>query len=485
MEGLNKSAPKETTPENDNSPEKKEKIIFKKANIFFEQFNSNIELPIQVSEFEYPEEFKKETGIIGYERTLITKEVLIDFLNKNLYENFGINSKECDVNTLEDFFNFQKKLSKYLEKYDSILEHDSQTTPEQYIERLKKEGVSFEKIKQLKKEINNDKVRFYREINKFGFTKNSGFSEALLSSLTNGEYPLKTLNHKMSGFFPESFYSKKYQQQFVNDKFFMQKIYGIETAEKIKVKSEDDSSTQKIAENETIFSHYSGEKKYKTSFLVFEKNTNKLIKEIDSEQIIEYSNQDNFYLCSGNTGLNTTPRVELYPYDIGSQFSHSQYKMDIFSQHPSFGFFLDNWFNDYIKKIIEKYIFINNINKKQIITEYFLSKLCRIIDLPNLINKFQKEQKLNDEGFLQIYYEESNLYLKDLYEKNKHLFSSEFLNNPEFIKKEEDGYLRIPVFMESDEIPQLRWGHAKYSHFMTSKGLNVIKMKHSDNFFNH
>lgn len=39
---------------------------------------------------------------------------------------------------------------------------------------------------------------------------------------------------------------------------------------------------------------------------------------------------------------------------------------------------------------------------------------------------------------------------------------------------------RIPIFIGHPKIPQLSWGHAKYANYMNEKGFNFFKFKHAD-----
>ena len=97
-------------------------------------------------------------------------------------------------------------------------------------------------------------------------------------------------------------------------------------------------------------------------------------------------------------------------------------------------------------------------------------------------------------------YETSNDIIKEIELKNNIKIEDYFLQGTDFAhivsgkRNETDHYpnekgntyptrieLRLPVFIGlEEEIPQLRWGHAKYSHFMSSKGFNFIEFKHAD-----
>lgn len=416
----------------------------------------NLELSIDsITNFEYPENIQKETGIVGYERTII---------------------KEKDLEKLKN----------------------------EYINIAKEEN---------KKKLDESVIKSISERN---------LSLDILMSLTNQEFPQKTFFHQM-GYYAGESSAQKYVEQFAQEKFLLQKLFDPSTISSLKEKVN------------SVFQHYpSGFSRNAVEFSVFDKKTNICIKnEIDPSEITNYEEKiknGEVYLSTADKGLPTTDM----PYGDTQNRTVKFSNFDIFSKKPIFGFFPDDYFKSYLEGVIKEYRKINNaklsIDKQKIPSkmsrnDFNMKELEEWMKLGR--NKMYKEDfsteewsnfgkpKIPTNMFASIfrmmeYEEEVNDFLKTGIAKGNWVYqkadsskdqnaTSEYFhklfekhggiykNKPQQGENEKEkiggGYAEetlIPIFIGNDNVPNLRWGHAKYACFWTSKGLNLLKIKHTD-----
>lgn len=170
MEMMQRSPDSDQTTENPESPNKE---------VIFNIEGKEIKLEYRTSFFEYPESIQKETGILGYERKTIPEDDLLKALRSCLSEN-------------------QKKIIKKKIGFDIN---------------------SISTLEQLQEFMKSSEGKLDYEV----FTKSmEDFSKNLLMAMTNKQFPSESFNYVMGG-------SREERQQFTEDKFLLQDIFGFES----------------------------------------------------------------------------------------------------------------------------------------------------------------------------------------------------------------------------------------------------------------
>lgn len=151
---------------------------------------NGIQIECRKQYFEYPESIQKETGILGYNRTIIDNSNLTDFIKKDYLSRYGINVEEFGFTGVESMVEFNKKVEN-LAKINSVV------------------------VNEALQELDQDILK------------------EMLYSLSSGEYPNKCFTHEMGADYSDSSKKKKeFHEEFVKNKFFLQKIYDLDYIKK-------------------------------------------------------------------------------------------------------------------------------------------------------------------------------------------------------------------------------------------------------------
>lgn len=496
---------KEQLPQNIKTPEniqnsqdnnqKENKEINGRINLKLD--DKEYELETHSYDFEYPESIQKETGILGYKRTIIKEDVFLTFL-KNYSINIGIN---LDFNQIDDIDKLKLILGNRL--------NDKKKEMPEYIKT--DEG----------KMANTNNIRMF-------------FIELLDNILSNGEFPNKTFNHITKGYISDSQTRKDMDHYFIQNKFFLQKLFDLDLFSKFNMGARVYSPIQgivyktddkKILEEATL-----------NYFLSPSDIHNRTKEDKNYKDLLK---KDEIYIRSYDA-LNTTTN------DFWGSKDNNQN-----ASSPAFGFSIKNngLFKDYIKKV---YLNALNGNQEESITDLAIIQDCYNIfllqndELVNFMRDFTKNKDIkninkdknnidfinkSNSMFLKIKKEICSLkidqneiienkmskYLSKSLETNvslrhwnkydyKELIPTQNVNEkPKDIEDlEEDQFFRsyypfnynfakfiiepnrsrdeiyIPVFINHPTIPQISWGYAKYCHFLNEKGFNFFELKHAD-----
>jgi hypothetical protein len=484
------------------SEEKKENQEIK-GGVKFVLYDREYELETYSYDFEYPESIQKETGIMGYKRTIIKPENIFNLIYKSYLDNFEFDIKKegCEDWQIEEFF--RKKIDEIAKKFGKT---DS-GWPEHY------ENGQY--ANDIYRTEYFEKFREYMDTSKEGkilsslVDTNENLYPKIIENLSMGEFPKRTFNHSM-GIHQEG----EHEKEFVKDKFFIQKLFDIDLTKKIKLGDRATSvdSTEPIIMN------------------IFDKSNGESIGEIDTNSLSKYEDKikNNQVFLIGYDAFNTcTGRFWGYGY----------------SSNINFGFSLnDNFFEEYIKKAYEIFLKNNFDTKKELIGIEQIIRMIAFCDndfFEGYKRLYKKEgnkeisekedrdekEKLNQifngirERFLpNINQEETILNKKIMFVNNSYGLGSHN-GNEDFVKKiknimdrnydginrshitedflrlstEENftGYpgdksdeICIPIFINHDEVLQICWGHAKYASFINKKGFNFFEFKHADHLPN-
>lgn len=355
----------------------------------------NLEI-LSKSNFEYPEAIQKETGIIGYERTIISKEIL--------------------------------------------------------------------------KKIHEDT---YRENGK-------KITEQILNLLSEGEF-FHLARHEMGGY--AGWKEKEvYSQNFSDQKFILQKIFDIVGIENLNDKKDTATFSHGATDGNQI------------EFSLFEKNNLKVVKErISPTQLSEYKEKidsGEIFLCTTNGGLSDRNKATLLVMSGGDKdekFNLSKMPNLFFDKSTDAGrehFGLTNDFpvspifafdpssshlHKYFLDVFDLYISLNKANHTNVVGA----------DSDVLLNLYEKvNYKEILAGNKNVSIDTNNIFkeIDKEWEQDK-----EYKEVQKFgtrWESEEEG--SIPIIIGHDKIKQLRWGDSKYAVFFTEKGLNFLKIKHTD-----
>ena len=322
----------------------------------------------------------------------------------------------------------------------------------------------------------------------------------ILSKLSNEEYPKYSFNHQMNAYVDPNDSSNI--ENFVKDKFFVQKIHDIDL---IKKEVENQKLKDAFGQVHTykVFNHPaknydSPEQNTQSNISVFDKITGKRIhssSHISIGELSKYSEQlekDQVFACSADSGLNVS---------YGNFFSKAV-------GTPSFGFSpKDIFFKNYLHKSLknyselkddkgenEVYNGVSGILRMMILDQEFTRDFTNSEDFKKL-----NASELKNTEMYQIFSRKAKDLLKTITGEQKIELPDVFSNEDQFdnyiyvlvyglidsTEKESSAsdsttQCNLPVFINHDEVPQLRWGYAKYGHLFTKKGLNFIEFKHAD-----
>lgn len=304
----------------------------------------------------------------------------------------------------------------------------------------------------------------------------------ICKSLSDGEYPNYTLNHIVGAYTTKNEHASMYED-FKKDKFFLQKIYGMELIERKRNRND--------INYKHIFNHHSGgaSDQPRANYSLIEKDSHTIIKNgefigniiEDKEQIASKK----FFASTihGEAGLNMIP---------GSWFGSYPSENEISFGFSTFG--SDPFFQEYAEKIFLEFVKIINSNEswEQLKSGYTFRTAAFLF----LITKYGKEFGFlkGDEKLYATVINKCQLILDTFLLKNNiNTLPSEIKS--EIVASLIDGGYRnfgiteiglsapevfLPVMFGHDEIPQLSWGHAKYAHYFNDKSFNFFKFKHAD-----
>lgn len=433
---------------------------------------NDVKLEITKEDFEYPENIQKETGILGYERYILSNEQILNSLVKILTEdelNLIKEKTQIDLKSTNDINVFQQYLStSYL----------------------------FGQNNELKEVLNKIEL----------------FSKKLLLSLTEDKFPSETLTYIMSNHKDKHRLERK---QFIEDKFLLQDVYGVDTYNSIEDKQGKIHPFDRVAPFAEGVDHPDASK-----FITIDKNTNKKIGrdssfgEVANEQGKGLEN-NKVSIISGN-GLNVCDNNFFYDYNI-------------FDNQPAFGFsYKEDFFQGYMDKTIARLREVNreNLNTsdendlflKTIFNERLFTELFAIKESAKSNDIFRKpdNNKRGGENYFSSIGYDPKVFLENSTKKDTVIsklfekYGSPLSNKDEYVFKErnnkgldkdeaeEQYYIdseklsgihgqkslsyHLPVFINDGKVGQLKWGHANFSAFFTKNGFNVLKIKHAESF---
>lgn len=317
----------------------------------------------------------------------------------------------------------------------------------------------------------------------------------VLSELSDGEYPDKCLTHVMGGFAHDD-HKPEMLEDFAKDKFFIQKIYDVETIER---------KRQKNHKLSNIF-NYSPDTEYdlrenkRSTFSLYKKNDDGIREEVVKNEYIgditnykKELNSGEYFAATTQSGFNTIAT------GFWEGYSPSVAENSFTVGFPLFG--SDNLYNEYLEKALGEYSRIkerDNPDRRppgqpymetlsNLIALYFLSKNKKNIKLSE--KEHLSEDDLLEDGsagpeFVQIMNDfvkknPGGIAINDSDDFNK-MWGTEFPGkNGQMLYPARAEYL-VPIFIGHNEIPQLSWGHAKYAHYINDKSFNFFKFKHAD-----
>lgn len=461
--------PKNPTTNEESFGDKKEDENKENLKIFDITIDGNqYKLEAKKHLFSYPENIVKETGIKGYERQVINEEQIFSMLNKVLKNKYGKSLEELGYNNL----------NKLIDEY----EKDDSENLDSLAQSIADSGYKFEE--------KGDRNSFYIKKDLVNITN------SIYGALSDNKYPDDVF----------TFSARHKESMLVEDRFFLQKIFGIESFNKFKEKT-----------GKELFGRTSYPEQ--VQYYKFDKNTYKIKyfgedtwgRKIESEPIQKISeeynksikNNDIFYMA--DNGLN-----------VGERDFFGGFQPLLFNSKPNLGFEIDNYLYDYLTKSINEYREINKANygemgdnrlmKSVFRTEDFL-KIFAMLEMPTNKSYCEKGKYSTFDVYSHTQEEVDTLYEKaanlinkyggllDKNEKAEDYLSVQYVESPigekrlELVIKdncygEQEFSRHIPIFINDDNIPQLRWGAAKYCSFYNKKGFNFITLEHDDKFPN-
>ncbi|QQR50106.1 hypothetical protein IPF86_03440 [Candidatus Nomurabacteria bacterium] len=347
----------------------------------------------------------------------------------------------------------------------------------EYPEKIQKESgiLGYERTKiSIDEKLISDEMEHYEQ---------SKIITDLLVTLSDGEYPETCVTHKFGAYGSHEGFKKG----FAEDKFFVQKIYDLDRIEKLK----DEMDPNYIFNNngakldifnkkdnspysENTYGKIPEHQVYHEGVLFYETTPiAKIPKKILSNESEFYIKKD-FYLEPGNFWHGVGIK------DIG--FGFSVLNDPFFLKYIEESILLDpeplfksedsttkDIFCIYLINEYHRlgYSFISNSSDDKTIDEI---KRKFILKIDEIAKEFLKNKILSN----------GDLYNSEIsmgkYATEKFLGRSGAFKGNYFVGNE----IKIPIFMNHDNIPQLSWGHAKYAHYFNDKGLNFFKFKHAD-----
>lgn len=445
----------EELPQENERREKEENIKIFDVTIDGQQYS----LRAKKNVFSYPENIEKETGIKGYERLVIDKDQIFDLLNNAWKNRFGKTLTELGVSDLDEIGNDYSPLAKLIEK----------------------DGYDFTKDSYYYKDytFNNPEILIAR------FLKN--ITADIYRALSNNEYP-------DNSFLFDPSRGNNSESVIKEDKLFLQKIFGMESYNKFK-----DRTGKALFGNEDTYVTPE-----QVHFHKIDKSNHKIdksylkVRETSEDYKNNYNNDNYFYVA--DRGLNVSEK----------EFFFGQ--PTLLTKRPMIGFSLDNYLQDYILKSIDEYRKINTASdsarkepdgKKR--CYFYTGEFLKLFGmLETTVDKsYQFEPDPTNNQVDQMFYDEEHggdvnkiSHLLDKYggrfskdEKAENYLSikKNEKTGQESIKVEDNWHgnefsRHIPIFINNDDIPQLRWGAAKYCSFYNKKGFNFITMEHDDKY---
>lgn len=412
--------------------------------------------------FSYPENIEKETGIKGYERLVVDKEQIFDLLNNAWKNRFGKALTDLgvsDLDKMEDIYN----------SYSLVA-------------LMEKEGYDYTKDPDWDELEYKNKSIFMRSIvNKY-----------FLDIPRNIQRTLSDNNFPDNSFLFDASNDDGSGSILKEDKFFLQKIFGMESYNKFKAKTGDKlfgkSGNPEVPKFLTIDKETYKTRKFDNNYV------GRTSEEISQEYEDSIKKNDVFYVA--DQGLNISEKDFFWR------------RVHLFSTTPAIGFYLDGYLTDYILKSIDEYRKINNANEKpvidgKIVARFGTRKFLRLFGmLETVTDKSYKFDRYSIDTIDEMFYDEtgdidkiSHLLNKYGGRFNKDEKAKDYitLKNNEVNSRQKfevadnwtngrDFSRHIPIFINNDDIPQLRWGAAKYCSFYNKKGFNFIKIEHDDKY---
>jgi len=421
--------------------------------------------------FEYPKRIQQETGILGYERTIVKEEDILRITKERL-ESLGLDTTNCN-----DFDSLDKLRKDVFTSKKEEFGISSYSWGKEY-EESKEKWWNYLKTEEGKIILRS--------------CSPGSFNEELDLHFSNGEFPSRTFNHVMGAYVEKEQSTKP----FIEDRLFLQKLFDVELSKKIKLGGNRSISTD---ENTSIFMD------------VYEKENGKPIDETDVSSLHKYSEkikQDEVFLL-GTDAFNLSIGRFWDEQSTKSLSVGFSCKDPFFQEYlkKAYKFFLDNDYeNDLlgIQQVMMILVFGSDefIAKfKELENNEDIKEEEKVMELNNLFLKIRDSflPDIDQETILSNKKKESSCW-KDRSGKNatKHLgrdhwfdspnfqFDDHTLNRLQYAHDYGHGYswgrqeVTIPIFINHNEMPQLSWGHAKYAHFMNKKGFNFFEFKHAE-----
>ncbi len=406
-------------------------------------------------DFEYPKSTQKETGILGYERTIIDPESLMSVVENQIQQSLGLSLSGLGIHKYTDLLSFfGKKVESFSqEEMSKLMSFNLREN------RQSKPPTPEENLMDLRTEIWS---KFNREL----------INKKLLPLLSNDEYPNKSFNHRY-GWYGNQETISRHKDYFKQD-FFLGKIYDLE-----RIKEERKHRMYPFSSGELTTGDNSS---YHANISIYDqkKPHERLTTEskLPLGKVLDYEGK-----IKEGTAYATTTFAGLNLVSGGFFGGGTRAGTPTFNEEVCFGFSfkLDDFMKEYYEKtfcIYAKQIENSEENIGALIdVALFLlfNKNCQNIE-PETWENMTEE----DVNFLNSILEKSNRKLaeKELEQINKRYRSVRgLLSNNGF-----SGYeSKLPVFIGHKDIPQLSWGHATYANYMSEKGFNFFKFKHTDN----
>lgn len=388
---------------------------------------------------------------------------------KNTFEKTSGDSdyEKKKIKNLE-FFIEEVKYNIEVESY--YFEYPEGIRNESYIEGYERNIVSKNSLLKLIKEIANRKNIDFTGIDDFnkiisGSTEiereleniyNNVVKVELSRKFSEGKFPNRCYTHSINGYlWGED--AKISISNFKTDRMFVQKIYN---------------PNRLVTQNfNHIIRGYDAPSTNKLRFGVFNQNF-ELIGDPKSQYDLEDElNSKDLFLATykdkntGEEGLGLNVTV---PTKSFIQYDRTRYnsEKDQSYSYPTMGFCAEDtlkeetFFSQYLNKCLDIYVKIYESNK--------LREKNSIEQIKNIL-------------FLMLHHNKKRYF----YDKNEFNEIIKKHNIRETIVEEmgdlsHDIELFIPVLLNNEEVPQLRWGHADFAQFLDSKGFNCLKFKHKD-----
>lgn len=443
--------PEVTKKSNIENTENKKENKEIKDKIKIELAGKEYEIETTSYDFEYPGTIQKETGILGYKRTVVKEDGMLNAIH-NYCKDFGINTEGC-----KDFNSVLKLINGIL--YEKKLEFGYRKYGQKYWEW----GFKNEE----------GEKSYYNYLENTGLDKfSNNLDENLLIKkidlvLSNGEFPNFTFNHSIGA---HQDGKKEMITNFIKDQFFIQKLFSVDLTEKIKL------GDRRFGDHEIMMD-------------IINKKGNRSEGEINTHSLYQMKDKikNNEIFLVGYDAFNT----------VAGNFWLKR------NDNISFGFSPDDsFFKEYLKEI---YMFClkNNFNSGgERTTTLYIEEMAVLSDknIFNEIKKYYEDPVYNKKDWDENHKEIANLSMeaikkflkipnieKIIIDKFGSLpyGSGEFVhrvmcNQKDHCEERDESEILIPIFINHDKIPHLSWGHAKYAHFFNQKGFNFFEFKHAD-----